>query len=138
MHDQIITTATCTKCGRSEDVKKMLLVDSITLHCTECKPAHTPAPWYVLDGAVISKGVSKYGNHVVVTLPNRGDNTGTDEANARLIAAAPELLDELKQIYSGWNARNEEMRGTNPLNEWESERYKFLSETIAKAEGRDY
>jgi hypothetical protein len=55
---------------------------------------HTPGPWGVLDHAILSEKVNAYGNFWVAGF-GRGDAqlTEEDHANARLIAAAPELLD---------------------------------------------
>lgn len=71
---------------------------------------HTPGPWFVPEGPYISGlSVEVQGNDAAVLCPGSGGarsytNTicdvtwsGTDEweANARLIAAAPDLLDAL-------------------------------------------
>jgi hypothetical protein len=54
---------------------------------------HTPGPWAVSDGAILSDRVNAYGNFWICGF-GRGDeaNTDEDQANARLIAAAPDLL----------------------------------------------
>jgi hypothetical protein len=71
------------------------------------EPKHTPGPWSVSppigegDFAVLSKGVNAGGNFYVATLPN--GSHAEAEANARLIAAAPELLRELKGFVSRWS-----------------------------------
>ena len=56
---------------------------------------HTPAPWKVIKaqrGFVIADDENTYDIAVVRDASDRFDN----EANARLIAAAPELLEALK------------------------------------------
>ena len=56
----------------------------------EAKP--TKGPWTVLDGAILCEHVNTYGNFHIASF-GRGDepNTPEDFANARLIAAAPDL-----------------------------------------------
>lgn len=65
---------------------------------------HTPGPWHhVMDGFRITIGNKKTGrtttphNYMVAEIP---DNSFIAEANARLIAAAPELLEALEDILS--------------------------------------
>ena len=54
---------------------------------------HTPGPWTILDGAILCEHVNAFGNfshaltEVMLALITR-----EDRANARLIAAAPDLL----------------------------------------------
>jgi hypothetical protein len=71
-------------------------------------PAHTPGPWHLKLARKYS-GYWAAGDAHAVTAEDRGDNwrgyvTGVlanspnAEANARLIAAAPELLGALEQI----------------------------------------
>ncbi len=60
------------------------------------QPNHTPGPWEMIkeignDGGLSCKIVS--GNKAVIALAKHAD--GNKEANARLIAAAPELLEAL-------------------------------------------
>jgi len=58
---------------------------------------HTPGPWTVeSDGSSITMG-----GQVVITGPSPDGSTRDEEkANARLIAAAPELLANLENIIS--------------------------------------
>ena len=65
---------------------------------------HTPGPWsfgYGVTteyGEVFGVGVTTKPDWTVVCAVSRpGDVNAIDEANARLIAAAPDLLDALKQ-----------------------------------------
>lgn len=66
--------------------------------------SHTPGPWNVIDGAVfianavIVQHAAEFGEHVP---------TEERDANARLIAAAPELLEACQSIIAerhrqGW------------------------------------
>lgn len=62
---------------------------------------HTPGPWRVCDGAILSEGLNEFGNWHVCQF-HRGDekNTPQDFANAALIAAAPELLAALERLIA--------------------------------------
>ncbi|HUT57335.1 MAG TPA: hypothetical protein VNA25_05620 [Phycisphaerae bacterium] len=79
---------------------------------------HTPGPWEWWPGTLGGVVSERNGNHIAV--PARGMRR---EANARLIAAAPELLDMLKTI--------ENDAGQVP--EWLWGR---IQDVIEKAEGR--
>ena len=76
---------------------------------------HTPAPWefykyeqwgrtsfYIAqkDGAPYTPGYSDVANCIAQTVSP--EKVSTQEANARLIAAAPELLGAVKDLLSGW------------------------------------
>ena len=63
----------------------------------------TQGEWYVTDFAVLVQFPDE--NFLIADLDqsNRPDNEV--EANARLIAAAPELLTESKELVYGWNCR---------------------------------
>ena len=72
--------------------KKMTAIDMKT---GQRIPEHTSAPWEMdtgTDGAVIYKLDT-------ATIANVSTDLVAWEANARLIAAAPELLDALKRCY---------------------------------------
>ena len=61
-------------------------------------------------------------------------NLGPSPANARLIAAAPNLLEELRYIEAGWAVRERGGPGLAPLNPWEIERLSFVRAAIQAAE----
>lgn len=71
---------------------------------------HTPGPWFYDDGEngryfphVVLGGSNPKSREFIVVNTTRGQNGGTMEecqANARLIAAAPELLAALKQLLA--------------------------------------
>ena len=59
---------------------------------------HTPAPWWRDDDGFIASGSDK--TYITVASPNCSEDIDIDEreANARLIAAAPEMLAALIAI----------------------------------------
>ena len=59
---------------------------------------HTEGKWRVLDGAILSGKINKYGNWIIAGLDRV--RTEEDEANLRLMAAAPELLAACKMALS--------------------------------------
>ena len=66
------------------------------------KSQHAPGPWtymtYIEDDAGYYLSSPSYGNFAVVHKSGRPDTVEMDAANARLIAAAPELLQALKLL----------------------------------------
>lgn len=92
--------------------------------------AHTPGPWIVEDDKhgilVLAEGA---GLSVSVTIPGR-KITAEDKANARLIAAAPELLAALEEITAGLD----ESSDTMPL--IRGAEVKAARAAIAKARGK--
>jgi hypothetical protein len=72
---------------------------SKTLEATKAgeRTQHTAGPWTSNeDGQIQCPNLNAYGNWIVATIGR--EMTPEDHANARLIAAAPELLDALKYI----------------------------------------
>lgn len=66
------------------------------------KPKHTPGPWviengYDGEGQCIVSTDTEYGDCVCITKSLDQDFEG-NEANARLIAAAPEMLEALETL----------------------------------------
>lgn len=75
------------------------------------KHTHTPAPWAILDRPETSLPDSRTlthisnGAHIVCTLGStRSDGSQNHSANARLIAAAPELLSALNLLLDKLHA----------------------------------
>lgn len=67
---------------------------------------HTPGPWAVYprraaDGSVV---VTDAGNGQVATLRSTSKTVKMIEADARLIAAAPDLLEACEEIASAYDA----------------------------------
>ena len=92
------------------------------------KTLHTPAPWSVI------KGSPQAG---IITAPNRSLGIAevfgggeTDIANARLIAAAPFLLEALRFLLADYVAINGEKLTQSPVP------IRIAMAAIAKAEGK--
>ncbi len=60
-------------------------------------PAHTPGPWELNDLSVESASEGKW---IACADSRMGNDLFEDQANARLIAAAPELLEALEALVS--------------------------------------
>ena len=60
---------------------------------------HTPGPWRVeTRGGMAGREVRAVATYVVATVNTTSNDEGNREANARLIAAAPELLTALREM----------------------------------------
>lgn len=57
--------------------------------------AHTPGPWFVVGNSGVSIGTSVNGKRLDIAWTAIGESA---QADARLIAAAPELLDALRKL----------------------------------------
>ena len=82
---------------------------------------HTPGPWERWGRASPSQVISAGDCFVAQTLG------GNDEANARLIAAAPDLLEALREAADYTR---------HPDYDWPVEFSRRVSAAIAKAEGK--
>lgn len=98
--------------------------------------SHTPGPWTLLDDQTFSTlgdkrvaGANKISPAIV--FGGLGEET---EANARLIAAAPELLEALKEV-TDWLASQRDFELNNALPE-EYAAVENARAVIAKAEAR--
>jgi len=101
---------------------------------TKTKAQHTPGPWEIRPFEGVYGVFSKEDNEVPVATTDYGgdmlegaDCQLTQEANARLIAAAPELLEACKTALSKLNELD------RPVN---CRAIQVLLGAIAKAEGR--
>lgn len=98
------------------------------------KAQHTPGPWRLertaegeFDGAVLAERGDNNGTFRVCLFKYMG-HSETAEANARLISAAPELLEAIKELIHlpGYNAQA--FGGAVPMAK--------ILKAIDKAEGR--
>ena len=108
---------------------------------TQDKTRHTSGPWQVVtgedwDGAT----VQTQGGRIVACcdgcdIPGATKEPTTEEAkaNARLIAAAPEMLDALKTLHACHRA----FSGSDDWTTLDDEARAEVEAIIAKAEGRD-
>jgi hypothetical protein len=95
---------------------------------------HTPYPWFVVEmqprkHSTANRYLIQSGEANVCTLDVAGREAGRDEANARLIASAPDLLAELENIA---NAKWANFENAEEFRDWAQSRARF---TIAKAKG---
>jgi hypothetical protein len=84
---------------------------------------HTPGPWIAVDMIIHQSGSGKFLGAVAVNHPE-GPTRGEAEANAKLMAAAPNLLEALKNARRFIVDNDPEMIG-------------YVDGLIAKAEGGD-
>lgn len=101
---------------------------------TETAAKHTPGPWKATEtGGIFSP--EPHSSHVASV--NQYPNGAESDANARLIAAAPELLAALKScadFMQAW-ANNPKHVTQNRINAF-NEQAKFARDAIAKAKGQ--
>jgi hypothetical protein len=104
------------------------------------KATHTPGPWSVLDGAIVSEKLNDYGNFIVCAIQR--ELTEQDRANLSLIASAPELLEEAKDDLAAFEASFEHNAHETPSNRtsswsdaqgWREKKIARLRAAIAKA-----
>lgn len=100
---------------------------------------HTPGPWYLADLGRGKIGIQKHEagiiSRIAVCHPEMlaDEHGGSATANARLIAAAPDMLEALKEIYALYE-RAVTSDGEIFLDE--SKTGEIARAAIAKAEGR--
>lgn len=95
------------------------------------KKKHTPGPWYAWDNGSVSAGLLM-GSFIGHLKTPTDENREEMNANARLIAAAPDLLIAAKHMFERVSALREQM-GMFDL-DGEAD-YEALRDAIAKAEG---
>jgi hypothetical protein len=100
----------------------------------EHTPEHTPGPWQYYPEVLRDDGVvARAGDKSVtdpIALPVVCDSRSTMLANARLIAAAPELLEALKRILPSAIAYEMDSDG------YDEDDIIFAQHVITKAEGK--
>lgn len=93
------------------------------------KTTHTPGPWEVSEGRGFRSIKASDGGHVIAS--DQGEFTGNWEANARLIAAAPDLLEAAKHTLSVLEGTGTKIEGRENFIGIPA-----LRAAIAKAEGK--
>lgn len=103
-------------------------------------PMHTPGPWFIRDMHperctlnIGTRSDDPYDGEVAVIYRALSPHS---EADARLIAAAPELLEALKQSRHELSCLNLEADGAQKLNSPATRVLDQINAAIAKAEGR--
>jgi hypothetical protein len=94
--------------------------------------SHTPGPWYVSNG-VQQEGTQVYHGTMPVCVMNYGGgDIDTARANARLIAAAPDILKALEFVQYAFlrHAMDPKEMGASLSANWE-----LIESAIAKAKG---
>lgn len=100
---------------------------------------HTPGPWEIDHNGYLQAAVSGV---IICRIVNSGgivfhaDFSPAQPANARLIAAAPELLEALKSARTLLQECADDTVGTPSMVEF-AEAVKLYDAAIARAEGRD-
>jgi hypothetical protein len=94
-------------------------------------PKHTPGPWSLTADQFA---------HIVTDVEGNEIYVGTNEEDARLIAAAPELLEALRGIIEGTRLDNFDNRNDDGMLSWNggynfTKRIKAARAAIAKATG---
>lgn len=97
------------------------------------KTQHTPGPWYQREQG--SEIEIKSGIYTICMVHNYSGLHETNEANARLIAAAPELLEELIKIKELVNRPDYNSDPEQTLHERQVAIDRMVSRAIAKATG---
>ena len=94
---------------------------------------HTPGPWTIRTERRTRLVCDEHGNQISAIRPvKRYGVAGDDAANARLIAAAPEMLAALKALHACHRA----FSGSDAWTILDDEARAAAEATIAKAEGR--
>lgn len=79
--------------------------------------AHTPGPWYVDFGGDCRLAIMGPNERVIAFGAMENEDGDIDEANCRLIAAAPLLLEALEYAYVQIKQDNAERGATGTLTE---------------------
>jgi len=100
------------------------------------KVKHTPGPW-IVDGVDITTEGSK--DFVTVAIVETSKPVEVVHANARIIAAAPELLEALKLAHSLLEnmLEQEEYEVSSEVGEAIENIQETIMNALAKAEGRE-
>lgn len=106
-----------------------------------CKVNHTLGPWELMPqgagGPLVAhrfntgKQMEPTGLRLVCSILQRGSSLSEDEANAKLIAAAPNLLDALQQLIARCDSH--QIVPIDPLNPLHDPDYAAAVEAIALA-----
>lgn len=102
----------------------------------ETKTKHTPGPWEYYKSPGYESSVNLPNGNTINQSFYGGDSSEEREANARLIASAPEMLEALKAIDEGFKDNSikftkERQSDSDPYHKANT----LMCKAIAKAEG---
>jgi hypothetical protein len=103
----------------------------------DTRPAHTPGPWHVEPATAGRFLVQLDDGSTIATVGEGWHEGGSDEqldANARLIAAAPDLLEALDYLLE--QTLDMDLAVGNELDEKQSEARQMALAAMAKADGQ--
>ena len=94
------------------------------------KQTHTPGPWYVVASGICASPTPQSGALYIAwhNVSSSYRDSGEQAANARLIAAAPALLEALKSLMGRFERTGEAWMGDPAMQQARA--------AIAQAEGR--
>lgn len=121
-------TINTSKAGRRAAMARDGRLDKATADTVQMQPmaAHTPGPWYVDgDGHVTANADDEHGICRPIICERVMGFSGDEAANARLIAAAPEMLEALRKAHSA----------ISDLDHIDNEVARDIYDLIAKATG---
>ena len=99
------------------------------------KPSHTPGPWRVSEDLGTCDGIEIYAGINEYLISNVNPNRPQFEANARLIAAAPELLAACEGVLGVLNHGTPTKEDGTPNTHWKH--IDIIRAAIAKATGEE-
>lgn len=117
--------------------------EEVMSDASQARPAqpHTPGPWFIPAPSMGFSEIRAAGGELVFGLAAGSEaecqDVPTIEANARLIAAAPDLLASMKEVSDMLMARPDITAKLHPLFGFaEKAIFERAAAAIAKAEGR--
>ncbi len=101
---------------------------------------HTPGPWTYREGFIIAEQFGWKGAFVAkplhVAIDNNVPEPARAEANARLIAAAPDMATEIRKQIDWLKHAKTRVAGPESIMLGFDQSIKYLEAVLAKAEGR--
>ena len=96
---------------KDSETETIFVADNKTVYSGKDYPVHTTGPWG-RDDFALSSDILASGQKCVATVHSRQCNSPEEmRANARLIAAAPEMLEVLRWLDNEMDCRDDEFGG---------------------------